>query len=271
MELAPPLLCQPVRCQPGRRWTGPVSPAPGPGGPHHPAGAAGREALDYPVVLDVVGRRCLVVGGGPVAARRVRGLLDAGAVVTVVAPRVVSAIEEMASGSPPSGDQPARVKVELRPYRHGEADRFDLVVTATGELVVDSSVVADALAAGVLVTSATGEIPGAVRLPAVLRRGPVTVAVSTGGASPALAAWLRDRIAGSLPPGLENVAALLDEARSEVRASGRPTDSVDWITLLEVHVLPLVAAGRVDEARTALRAGWRQHGGTTGEGPPPRS
>ena len=259
----------PPVCRPARRWTGPVRPAPEPAGPPGPAGPvggavpgvpAGRAAPDYPVVLDVVERRCLVVGGGPVAARRARGLLDARAVVTVVAPRVVPAIEEMASV--PSGDRPAPVEVELRPYRPGEAGRFDLVVTATGDLATDTSVVGDALAAGVLVTSATGDIPGTVRLPSVLRRGPVTVAVSTGGTSPALAVWLRDRIAGSLPAGLETVAALLDEARSEVRASGRSTDTVDWATLLEVQVLPLVGAGRVEEARAALRAGWSQHGGT---------
>jgi siroheme synthase-like protein len=221
------------------------------------------------VVLDMVGRRCLVVGGGPVAARRTHSLLHAGAVVTVVAPRVVSAIEEMASEPrpEPKSDQPGPIVVELRPYRHGEAGRFDLVVTATGDQVVDRSVVADALAAGVPVAGATGDAPGTVRLPAVLRRGPVTVAVSTGGASPALAVWLRDRIAGSLPPGLETVAALLDEARSEVRAAGRSTDSVDWATLLEVQVLPLVEAGRVDEARAALRAGWRPHNGTASEVP----
>ena len=236
-----------------------MSPAPELGGPPDRARPAGRDGPDYPVVLDMVGRRCLVVGGGPVAARRVRGLLEAGVVVTVVAPRVVSAIEELASE--PNGDQPAPVDVELRPYRHGEAGRFDLVVTATGDPVVDRSVVADARAAGVPVASATGDTPGTLRLPAVLRRGRVTVAVSTGGASPALAVWLRDRIAASLPAGLETVAGLLEEARSEVRASGRATDSVDWATLLEVHVLPLVEAGRVDEARAALRAGWRHGGG----------
>ena len=269
MEPATPLLSHPVR-----RWTGPVRPAPGPGGPDDPAvpagpagpsSPAGRAAPDYPVVLDMAGRRCLVVGGGPVAARRARGLLDAGAVVTVVAPRVVSAIEEMASGSRPGppGGPPAGVEVELRPYRHGEVGRFALVVTATGDRVVDGSVVADALAAGVPVASATGDLPGTVRLPAVVRRGPVTVAVSTGGASPALAVGLRDRIAGALPPGLETLAALLDEARSELRASGRSTDRVDWATLLDVHVVPLVEAGRVDEARAALRAGWRRGGSAT--------
>ena len=128
--------------------------------------------------------------------------------------------------------------------------------TATGDPSVDGAVVADARAAGVLVNSADGDRPGTVRLPAVLRRGPVTVAVSTGGASPALARWLRDRIAGSLPPGLETVAELVDEARAERRGSGRPTDSVDWAALLDDVVLPLVEAGRIDEARAALRAGW---------------
>ncbi|HEY5097037.1 MAG TPA: bifunctional precorrin-2 dehydrogenase/sirohydrochlorin ferrochelatase [Acidimicrobiales bacterium] len=243
-----------------------MRPAPEAGGPPDPAVPAGRDRAGYPVVLDVLGRRCLVVGGGPVAARRARGLLDAGAVVTVVAPRVVSAIEELASGSR-AEPHPGPVDLERRPYRHGEAGRFDLVVTATGDPAVDSSVVADARAAGVPVASATGDIAGTLRLPAVLRRGPVTVAVSTGGASPALAVWLRDRIAGSLPRGLETVAALLDEARSEVQASGRSTGSVDWATLLEVQVLSLVEAGRVDEARAALRAGWHQPGGTVSPAP----
>ena len=83
----------------------------------------------------------------------------------------------------------------------------------------------------------------------------MTVAVSTGGTSPALARWLRDRITGSLPPGLETLAALVDEARADRRASGRPTESVAWATLLD-RVLPLVEAGRIDEARAALRTGW---------------
>jgi siroheme synthase-like protein len=93
---------------------------------------------------------------------------------------------------------------------------------------------------------------GTVQLPAVLRRGPVTVAVGTGGTSPALARWLRDRIAASLPDRLEAVTMLLEEARGKLRAAGRTTDSVDWAALLDRTVLPLVEAGRIDEARTAL-------------------
>ena len=181
------------------------------------------------------------------AAGKVRTLADAGARVTVVAIEVAQPADR--------GEPLDRLAtVERRAYRSGEAAAFDLVVTATGDPVVDGTVVADARAAGVLVNSADSGRPGDVRLPAVLHRGPVTVAVSTGGASPALARWLRDRIAASLPAGLETVATLVEEARREWRASGRPAAAVPWATLLDAHVLPLVEAGRIEEAREALRA-----------------
>ena len=78
------------------------------------------------------------------------------------------------------------------------------------------------------------------------------MAVSTGGTSPALARWLRDRVAGSIPDGVATMAALLDEARLAMRAAGVPTESVDWMALLDGTVAPLVSAGRIDEARAAL-------------------
>jgi siroheme synthase-like protein len=205
---------------------------------------------DFPVVLVVAGRRCLVVGGGPVAARKTGALVDAGGRVTVVAPQMVAGLERLSRGS---GQGP---ELERRPYRSGEAADYELVVTATGVASVDGEVAADARDAGVLVDSADRTVPGTIRLPAVLRRGTVTVAVSTGGSSPALARWLRDRIASSLPPGIDTVAALLDEVRSEMQEAGRPTGSVEWSTLLDDRVVPLVQAGRVDEARAALRAAY---------------
>ncbi len=227
-----------------------------PGDPREPDGAeggavrvdrAGRRAPDYPVVVSLAGRPCLVVGAGPVAARKTRGLVEAGAQVTVVSPGTGPAMDELV--------QAGSVVLEGRPYRQGEAVSYALVVTATGVPSVDETVVDDARKAGVPVNSADGDRPGTVLLPAVVRRGPVTVAVSTGGTSPALAGWLRDRITASLPPGLPTLAALVDEARSEMQASGRSTDSVDWGGAID-RVVPLVAEDRLDEARTALRAAW---------------
>ena len=208
---------------------------------------------DFPVVLDVTGWRCLVVGGGPVAARRAAALRSGGARVTVVAPDLTDALEVLAGETSPGGRGPV-LAVERRPYRPGEAARYQLVATATGRPEVDAAVVADAVGAGVLVAGAGRAAPGTVRLPAVHRSGAVTLAVSTAGTSPALARWLCDRLAGCLPPDLPTIAALVDEARTAHREAGHPTGATDWASLLDHHVVPLVEAGRVDEAREILRS-----------------
>ncbi len=217
----------------------------------------------YPLIFDVSGRSCLVVGGGPVAARRIRGLLLSGAVVTVVAPVVVPAIDRLADGSPGSS---GTLEIARRRYEPGEAAGYALVVTATGVPDVDRAVVSDALAQGIPVNSADHDSPGSVQLPAVHRDGPVVVAVSTGGASPALARWLRDRIAQSLPGHVAVMAQLLEEARAAVRSSGRSTDSIDWEAAIAELVVPLVEAGRIDEARSELLARCRPPGGARSAG-----
>ncbi len=213
---------------------------------------------DFPVVLRLAGCRCLVVGGGPVAARKAQVLVEAGAQVTVVAPRAVDTLAALASAGParlravpPSGGA-GSLDLQRRSYEQGEAAGYVLVVAATGRPEVDRAVVGDAVGAGVMVNSADRASPGTIQLPAVHRDGRVTVAVSTGGASPALARWLRDRIAGSLPPGVAQMATLVDEARTAMRDAGRPTGSVDWTAILDDQVAPLVAAGRTDEARAVL-------------------
>ena len=147
----------------------------------------------YPVSLDVSGRSCLVVGGGRVAARKARTLLDCGAAVTVIAPSLHGDMEELV---------PSLRAVERRPYREGDAATFRLVVTATGIPEVDGAVYADAEAAGVWANSADDLAHSSFILPAVHRDGSVTLSVSTGGLSPALASWLRSRLAAQCGDGL---------------------------------------------------------------------
>jgi len=213
---------------------------------------------DLPVVLRLAGCRCLVVGGGPVAARKAQALVEAGGRVTVVAPQVIGTLTAPAAGRAPSAPGPVpaggsgSLEWQRRSYGAGEAAGYGLVVAATGRPEVDRAVVADAVGAGVMVNSVDRANPGTVQLPAVHRVGRVTVAVSTGGASPALARWLRDRIADSLPPGVAEMAALVDEARTAMRDAGRSTAAVDWKAILDRKVAPLVAEGRIDEARAAL-------------------
>jgi siroheme synthase-like protein len=186
------------------------------------------------------------VGGGRVGARRALELAASGGSVTVVAPE----LDPSLGGAHPDEGS---VECHSRRYRRGEAASYHLVVAATGVADTDRAVVADALGAGVLVSGADGAHPGNVSLPAVHRDGPVAVAVSTGGVSPALAVWLRKRIAAALGPGLAQLAELASEARGTLRRAGAPAGSVDWDAAFD-EVAPLVANGRVEEARSLLRA-----------------
>lgn len=199
-----------------------------------------KRSTPYPVSLVVAGQPCLVVGGGPVAARKVTGLVESGARVTVIAPEVLARIDGLAA------------EVHRREYRPGEAAAYRLVITATGVAEVDAVVAADADAAGIWVNSADDVAHCTFLLPSVHRDGPVTVAVSTGGASPALATWLRRRMGAAAGDGLGTLAGLLEGARRRVRADGRSTELVDWQALLDGSLPDLVRQGRLDEARRIL-------------------
>ena len=179
----------------------------------------------YPVVLRLEGKQVLVVGGGSVAARKVDGLLAAGATVTVVAPTVVDELRDAAT----RGD----IVLAERVYRSGDLAGSWLVVTATDDAATQQQVFDDGEAAGVWVNAADDPQRCSFFLPAVHRREPVLVAVSTQGTSPALAAWLRDRLAGALPARLDDLVSVLARRRAEVQGQGRSTENEDWQAVID--------------------------------------
>jgi precorrin-2 dehydrogenase len=197
----------------------------------------------YPVNLVVDGRPCLVVGGGPVAAGKVRGLVEAGARVTVVAPDVDPAIAGMDG-----------VAVERRPYRRGEVAGYRFVVAATGDPEVNQAVYDDGEAAGVWVNAADDPDRCSAILPARIRQGRLLVTISTSGFSPAVASWLRGRFAAELGPEYDQLIGVLGEARTEVQARGLATEDVDWRRALDSGILDLIRAGRLEDAKERLRA-----------------
>jgi precorrin-2 dehydrogenase / sirohydrochlorin ferrochelatase len=142
----------------------------------------------YMACLDLRGRRCVVVGGGSVALEKARGLLECAAEVVVVAPEVLSELR----------DEP--VSVRPRRYRARDLDGAFLVVAATADEAVNRRVHADAEARGMLCNVA--DVPELCNfiLPSVHRQDPIAVAVSTGGASPALAKRIRDDVAARVGP-----------------------------------------------------------------------
>jgi precorrin-2 dehydrogenase/sirohydrochlorin ferrochelatase len=196
----------------------------------------------YPVTLRLDGRPCLVVGGGTVALAKVQGLLAAGANVTVVAPEVIP--ELVALG----------VTVAPRAYQPSDLDGCWLVLAATGDPAVHARVHADGEAAGVWVNAADDPAHCSFTLPAVARRGPISVAVATDGTSPALASWLRRRIEADLGPEHEVLAQLLAEEREALRSATVPTEGRPWQAALDAGLLDLIREGRVEDARALLRA-----------------
>jgi precorrin-2 dehydrogenase / sirohydrochlorin ferrochelatase len=155
----------------------------------------------YMACLDLEGRRCLVVGGGAVALEKVRGLLECGARVTVVAPQIV--------------DELAALDVELRRrrYRSSDLDGRFVVVAATSNASLNRRVSREAEARSLLCNVADVPELCSFILPAILRRDPIAVAVSTGGASPALAQRLRDDIDALIRPEHTELARTLRELR----------------------------------------------------------
>jgi siroheme synthase-like protein len=208
----------------------------------------------YPVNLVLAGRPCLVVGGGRVAVGKVRGLLEAGARVTVVAPEIDPRLAELAGGTGDTGDAGGTLTVEQRPYRRQEVAAYRLAVAATGDPQVNQQVYDDGEAAGVWVNSADDPDRCSVILPARIRQGRLTVTVSTGGHSPAVASWLRARLADELGPEYDQLIELLSEARREVQAQGVGTEQLDWRRALDSGILDLIRAGRPEEAKERLRA-----------------
>ncbi|MFI2488129.1 uroporphyrinogen-III C-methyltransferase [Promicromonospora kroppenstedtii] len=166
----------------------------------------------YPLGLQVAGRLVVVVGGGPVAARRVRSLVDAGARVRVVAPLSVLAEQGIAvapesSGSEPVGGEPEPGTVQWvrREYRAGDLDGAWLAHTATGSAAADQQVADDAERARIFCVTAGDASVGSAWVPAVARTtltddAEVTVAV-TAGRDPRRARAIRDAVAADLAAG----------------------------------------------------------------------
>ena len=195
----------------------------------------------YPVNLRLDGRPVLLVGGGVVALEKLIELAAAGAVVTVVAPEV--------------GDEVAALAAEVRrrPFEPGDTAGFRLVVVATGDQEVAGQVFAEAEAAGTWVNSADDPARCSFTLPARLRRDDLLVTVSTGGASPAFATWLRDEIDAWLEPAHLQLLALLAAERRRMRAEGRPTAHPGWHEALRSGMLERLRDGDVPGAEELLR------------------
>jgi precorrin-2 dehydrogenase/sirohydrochlorin ferrochelatase len=195
----------------------------------------------YPVNLVLTGRRCLVVGGGHIAARKIEGLLKANAIVHVIAIQVSDVVRSMP------------VTFEERPYRRGDVKDFRLVITATDSPDVNRTVFEDGEANNIWVNAADEPASCSFTLPAISRRGPLMVTVSTGGHSPALGTWLRRHVDRELGPELESFVIVLSKLREQVKAAGGSTEDLDWQGAFDGGVMAHVRNNDIDAAELLLR------------------
>jgi precorrin-2 dehydrogenase/sirohydrochlorin ferrochelatase len=159
----------------------------------------------YIACLRLSGRRCLVVGGGEVGLEKVEGLLACGAEVTLVAPDAVEPLGELA--------EEGSIRWERREYRTDDLEGTFLAIAATGDTDTNIQVFEDAERRAMLVNVV--DVPPLCNfiLPAIIRTGPLAIAISTAGASPALAKRIRDEIAEEYGEPYARLAVLLNEVR----------------------------------------------------------
>ena len=203
----------------------------------------------FPVALEVRGRRCVVVGGGPAAEARVHGLLAAEADVVVVAASVTAGLDRLAEAG--------EITIVRRPYAPGDLRGTFLVMAAGDHRGVHAQVFVEAQARGVLMNAMDDVAHCDFAVPSVLRRGELTVAVSTGGRAPALSRRLKAALAEELGPEMGELVELLGRAREEARAAAAvdlPTAAARWEAALDHDLLGLVRAGRLEEAGDLVRA-----------------
>jgi siroheme synthase-like protein len=148
----------------------------------------------YPLFVDLVGRRVVVVGGGSVAARKIERLLECGAVVRVIAPRIEQSIAELGE----TGRGAGALELIVRPFEPFDLDGALLAVAATDDPRVNARVAEICGQESIWVNVADDSAPSSVIVPAVATLGGATVAISTGGDSPAVARAIRELLEAEL-------------------------------------------------------------------------
>lgn len=220
----------------------------------------------YPIYLELEQIPVLLVGGGHVALEKIGRLVDSGARVTLVAPDLIPAVRAYADSG--------RVRWLSRPFENGDTAGHHFVFVATDNGAVNRRVADEARAAGILVNAADDVDNCDFILPSVVKKGPIQIASSTAGTSPAMARWLRERLTEFLSDDIEILSTLLGDIRREVRVGDRecagrcehaqtpppllcdvcpnriPPDR--WQEAIDPEVMRLIAARDLDAARTRI-------------------
>ena len=199
----------------------------------------------YPMFLNIGGKRCIVVGGGQVALRKVRTLLEHGADIEVISPELCPELTELS--------RQGKISASYRQYQSGDLQKALIAVAATNDTDINQRVVKEARSEGVLVNVADDLENSDFIVPSYTRRGGVTIAVSTAGKSPALARKIRTRLEQELGDEYASLVRLINEVRAELKRRGIKASSDDWQEALDLDLMiELLKKGDAEKARDVL-------------------
>ncbi len=198
----------------------------------------------YPVYLNLTGKRCVIFGGGTIAQGKIPALLEAEAHISVISPDATPGIQEYV--------QQGEIAWLPRKYRPGDLSGAFIAVAATNLHEVNREIFQEAEERGVLLNAVDDTPLCTFIAPSLVKRGPVTLAISTGGVSPALARKLRETL--NLSPDLEwaDLAPVLAQARQEVKQRQLVIDPDRWQTVMTSELLQLAQSGGEAEALQKL-------------------
>ena len=194
----------------------------------------------YPVFLNLTGKRCVIFGGGSIAEGKISKLKETGAQVTIISPEATPAIQKLA--------QTGVVEWNVREYRSGDLEGAFLGIAATDKRQVNQQIFNEAEQLGVVLNVVDDPALCAFIAPSIVERGPVTVAISTGGTSPALARKLRETLADDDALEWADLAHVLSKARNNIKKQGVSVDPQRWQCCLTPELLNLAQSGQEEEA-----------------------
>jgi precorrin-2 dehydrogenase/sirohydrochlorin ferrochelatase len=198
----------------------------------------------YPVFLNLTGRRCVIIGGGQIAEGKISKLLDSGAKIIVISPDATQGIRSFA--------ERGQIELDLRKYQQGDLQGAFLVIAATNDRVVNQEIFEEAEKQGILL-NAVDDMPRCSFIaPSIVEKGPVTVAISTGGASPALARKLRENMEVSSALDWADATGVLSKARQTIKDKQIAVDPQRWQCCMTDELLTMIQAGHENEALDLL-------------------
>ena len=199
----------------------------------------------YPILLNIQGKKCLIVGGGEVALRKAQMLVEHGATVEIVSPTFCPQLNQLVKDG--------TIQAIHRDYETEDLNDSFLVVVATDDIKTNERIAAEARKIGILVNVVDKPDISDFIVPSYFRRGDIIVAVSTSGRSPALARKIRGELERDFKAEYAQLAVIASEVRNELKQRGVTVSGDDWQEVLNLNsLIELIRRGKNQEAREIM-------------------